>query len=163
MDKVVATTAEAVAGIRDGVSLAVGGPGLSGLPNELIKAVYELGIPGIPRGRRQLRRAGLGARRLPAAGRTARVRGSYIGANREFTRRYRAVEIEVKMIPQGTPTERLRAGCRGIPAFHTPTPPGSAPGSPRAGCPGATRYRLLTRATPSAPHPPYPVIHGAAV
>jgi 3-oxoacid CoA-transferase subunit A len=57
---------------------------------------------------------------LLAAGRIARVTGSYIGANKEFARQYLSGEVEVEMIPQGTLAERLRAGGAGIPAFYTP-------------------------------------------
>jgi 3-oxoacid CoA-transferase A subunit len=58
---------------------------------------------------------------LLAAGRIARVTGSYIGANKEFARQYLAGELEVELIPQGTLAERLRAGGAGIPAFYTKT------------------------------------------
>ena len=57
---------------------------------------------------------------LLAAGRIARVTGSYIGANKEFARQYLAGELEVELTPQGTLAERLRAGGCGIPAFFTP-------------------------------------------
>lgn len=73
---------------------------------------------------------------LLSAGRIGRVTGSYVGANQEFARQYLAGELEVELIPQGTLAERLRAGGAGIYAFYTPA--GSAPRSPRAGCPGAT-------------------------
>ncbi len=57
---------------------------------------------------------------LLAAGRIARVTGSYIGENKEFARQYLAGELEVELTPQGTLAERLRAGGAGIPAFYTP-------------------------------------------
>ncbi|RDG37332.1 CoA transferase subunit A [Streptomyces corynorhini] len=120
MDKVVATAAEAVADVRDGASLAVGGFGLSGVPNELIRAVHRLGVRqlGVVSNNCGALESGLAP--LLAAGRIARVTGSYIGANKEFARQYLAGEIEVEMIPQGTLAERLRAGGCGIPAFYTP-------------------------------------------
>ncbi|CAM5565880.1 hypothetical protein STENM327S_00245 [Streptomyces tendae] len=55
-----------------------------------------------------------------AAGRIARVTGSYVGENKEFARQYLGGELEVELIPQGTLAERLRAGGAGIPAFYTP-------------------------------------------
>ena len=61
---------------------------------------------------------GLGV--LLAAGRIARVTGSYIGENKEFARQYLSGELEVELMPQGTLAERLRAGGAGIPAFYTP-------------------------------------------
>lgn len=120
MDKVVASAALAVADIPDGASLAVGGFGLSGVPNVLIEAVHRAGV-------RELRvvsnncgamESGLAV--LLSDGRISRVTGSYIGANKEFARQYLSGELEVELIPQGTLAERLRAGGAGIPAFYTP-------------------------------------------
>ncbi|AXG82142.1 CoA transferase subunit A [Streptomyces paludis] len=120
MDKVVATVAEAVADARDGMSLAVGGFGLSGVPNELIRAVHARGVRDLSVVSNNCGALESGLALLLAAGRIARVTGSYIGANKEFARQYLAGEIEVELIPQGTLAERLRAGGCGIPAFYTP-------------------------------------------
>ncbi|MFJ1648098.1 CoA transferase subunit A [Streptomyces sp. NPDC088258] len=120
MDKVVATAVEAVADVRDGSSLAVGGFGLSGVPDALIKALHRLGAGRLDVVSNNCGALGSGLALLLAAGRIARVTGSYIGANKEFARQYLAGEIEVEMIPQGTLAERLRAGGCGIPAFYTP-------------------------------------------
>ncbi|AZM56787.1 succinyl-CoA--3-ketoacid-CoA transferase [Streptomyces sp. WAC 01529] len=120
MDKVVATVAEAVAGIGDGASLAVGGFGLSGVPNELIRALHAAGATGLRVVSNNCGAMDSGLALLLSAGRIARVTGSYIGANKEFARQYLGGELEVEMIPQGTLAERLRAGGAGIPAFYTP-------------------------------------------
>ncbi|AGS72924.1 CoA transferase subunit A [Streptomyces collinus] len=120
MDKVVATAAQAVADVPDGASLAVGGFGLSGVPNVLIQALYERGTSGLGVVSNNCGAMGTGLAVLLAAGRIARVTGSYIGANKEFARQYLAGELEVELIPQGTLAERLRAGGAGIPAFYTP-------------------------------------------
>ncbi|MDX2592209.1 MULTISPECIES: CoA transferase subunit A [Streptomyces] len=120
MDKVVATAAQAVADVPDGASLAVGGFGLSGVPNVLIRALYERGTSGLSVVSNNCGAMGSGLAVLLAAGRIARVTGSYIGANKEFARQYLAGELEVELIPQGTLAERLRAGGAGIPAFYTP-------------------------------------------
>ncbi|MFC7304703.1 CoA transferase subunit A [Streptomyces monticola] len=120
MDKVVASAAEAVADVRDGVSFAVGGFGLSGVPNTLIEAVYDTGASGLAVVSNNCGALESGLAILLAAGRIARVTGSYIGANKEFARQYLAGELEVELIPQGTLAERLRAGGAGIPAFYTP-------------------------------------------
>ncbi|MFV2118811.1 CoA transferase subunit A [Streptomyces sp. Act-28] len=120
MDKVVATAAEAVADVPDGASLAVGGFGLSGVPNVLIRALYERGVGGLSIVSNNCGAMESGLAVLLAAGRIARVTGSYIGANKEFARQYLAGELEVELIPQGTLAERLRAGGAGIPAFYTP-------------------------------------------
>ncbi|MFZ3567003.1 CoA transferase subunit A [Streptomyces sp. BH097] len=120
MDKVVATAAQAVADVGDGASLAVGGFGLSGVPNVLIKALYEQGTGNLSVVSNNCGAMDSGLAVLLTAGRIARVTGSYIGANKEFARQYLAGEIEVEMIPQGTLAERLRSGGAGIPAFYTP-------------------------------------------
>ncbi|WP_128978853.1 CoA transferase subunit A [Streptomyces roseicoloratus] len=120
MDKVVATAAQAVADVPDGASLAVGGFGLSGVPNALIRAVHERGAGGLSVVSNNCGAMDTGLAVLLAAGRIARVTGSYIGANKEFARQYLAGELEVELIPQGTLAERLRAGGCGIPAFYTP-------------------------------------------
>jgi len=120
MDKVVATAAEAVAEFRDGTSVAVGGFGLSGVPNTLIQAVYDKGVTGIGVVSNNCGALESGLAVLLSAGRIARVTGSYIGANKEFARQYLGGEIELELIPQGTLAERLRAGGCGIPAFFTP-------------------------------------------
>lgn len=120
MDKVVATAAEAVADVPDGATLAVGGFGLSGVPNVLIQALFEHGTSGLGVVSNNCGAMDSGLAVLLAAGRIARVTGSYIGANKEFARQYLAGELEVELIPQGTLAERLRAGGAGIPAFFTP-------------------------------------------
>ncbi|MEU2927912.1 CoA transferase subunit A [Streptomyces sp. NPDC007251] len=120
MDKVVATAVEAVADVPDGASLAVGGFGLSGVPNVLIQALYERGVGSLSVVSNNCGAMDTGLAVLLAAGRIARVTGSYIGANKEFARQYLAGELEVELIPQGTLAERLRAGGAGIPAFYTP-------------------------------------------
>ncbi|MFD5268497.1 CoA transferase subunit A [Streptomyces sp. NPDC058335] len=120
MDKVVATALEAVADVPDGASLAVGGFGLSGVPGVLIHALYERGVTGVSVVSNNCGAMESGLAVLLAAGRIARVTGSYIGANKEFARQYLSGELEVELIPQGTLAERLRAGGAGIPAFYTP-------------------------------------------
>ena len=105
----------------DGASLAVGGFGLCGVPNVLIEALSR---PGRRRPAAwcptTAASTAAGSAILLAAGRIARVTGSYIGENKEFARQYLAGELEVELIPQGTLAERLRAGGAGIPAFYTP-------------------------------------------
>lgn len=120
MNKVSASAEEAVADISDGASLAVGGFGLSGIPETVIRALYEQGATGLEvvSNNCGVDDRGLGV--LLAAGRIARVTGSYVGENKEFARRYLSGELEVELVPQGTLAERLRAGGAGIPAFYTP-------------------------------------------
>ncbi|MCK2216913.1 CoA transferase subunit A [Actinomadura sp. ATCC 31491] len=119
-DKVVGSAEEALAGVRDGASFAVGGFGLSGIPNVLIQALYDTGVTGISVVSNNCGVDGGGLGVLLAAGRIARVTASYIGDNKEFARQYLGGELEVELTPQGSLAERLRAGGAGIPAFYTP-------------------------------------------
>jgi 3-oxoacid CoA-transferase subunit A len=120
MDKVVASAEEAVADVHDGASIAVGGFGLSGVPNTLIDAVRDKGVSGLSVVSNNCGAMNSGLAVLLSAGRIVRVTGSYIGGNKEFARQYLGGELELELIPQGTLAERLRAGGCGIPAFFTP-------------------------------------------
>ncbi|MET4656461.1 CoA transferase subunit A [Streptomyces fungicidicus] len=120
MNKVRAGAAEAVADIPDGASLAVGGFGLGGVPEVLVRALYERGTNGLKVVSNNCGVDGRGLGILLSAGRIARVTGSYVGENKEFARQYLGGELEVELTPQGTLAERLRAGGAGIPAFYTP-------------------------------------------
>ncbi|MFF1924054.1 CoA transferase subunit A [Streptomyces sp. NPDC058221] len=120
MDKVVASAAQAVADVPDGASVAVGGFGLSGVPDALIGALYDKGTGNLRVVSNNCGAQDSGLAVLLTAGRIGRVTGSYIGGNKEFARQYLAGELELELIPQGTLAERLRAGGAGIPAFYTP-------------------------------------------
>ncbi|WP_405947817.1 CoA transferase subunit A [Streptomyces prunicolor] len=120
MDKVRASAAEAVADIPDGASLAVGGFGLSGIPDVLIQALHAQGATGLRVVSNNCGVDGRGLGVLLSATRITRVTGSYVGENKEFARQYLSGELEVELVPQGTLAERLRAGGAGIPAFYTP-------------------------------------------
>lgn len=120
MDKVVASADEAVAGIGDSASLAVGGFGLCGIPTVLIEALFRRGSSALSIVSNNCGVDGAGLGVLLAHGRIRRVTGSYVGENKEFARQYLAGEVEVELTPQGTLAERLRAGGCGIPAFYTP-------------------------------------------
>jgi 3-oxoacid CoA-transferase subunit A len=120
VNKVRGSAAEAVADIPDGASLAVGGFGLSGVPDTLIRALYARGVSGLKVVSNNCGVDGRGLGVLLDAGRIARVTGSYVGENKEFARQYLSGELEVELVPQGTLAERLRAGGAGIPAFYTP-------------------------------------------
>ena len=120
MDKVIGTTAEAVADIPDGASLAVGGFGLVGVPEALINALLAQGARELEVVSNNCGTAGFGLGVLLAAHRIRRTISSYVGANEEFARQYLSGELEVELTPQGTLAERMRAGGAGIPAFFTP-------------------------------------------
>jgi len=126
MDKTYADAAAAVADVTEGVSLAVGGFGLVGVPISLIRALRDRGVGGFTVVSNNCGLDGWGLGELLADGRIVKVIGSYIGENKEFARQYLAGEVEVELTPQGTLAERMRAGGAGIPAFYTATGYGTA-------------------------------------
>ena len=119
MDKVVGSASEAVADIRAGSSLAVGGFGLCGIPSTLINALFEAGVDDLEVISNNAGVDDWGLGLLLGAGRLRRVVASYVGENKEFARQYLGGELEVELTPQGTLAERMRAGGSGIPAFFT--------------------------------------------
>ena len=121
MDKVVSTAAEAVDGIRDGASLAVGGFGLCGIPSVLIAELRRTGVKHL---RCVSNNCGVDDWGLGLLLQTRQIRkmiSSYVGENAEFERQYMSGELELEFNPQGTLAERMRAGGAGIAAFFTPT------------------------------------------
>jgi 3-oxoacid CoA-transferase subunit A len=121
VDKVVASTREAVADIPDGATLAVGGFGLCGVPIQLIDALLEQGTSGLTT---ISNNCGVDDKALGVllyAGRIVKTISSFVGGNKELARLYLSGQMEVELTPQGTLAERLRAGGTGIPAFFTPT------------------------------------------
>jgi 3-oxoacid CoA-transferase subunit A len=121
MDKVVQSPAEAVADIRDGSSLAVGGFGLCGIPSVLIQALLDAGVKDLEAISNNCGVDDWGLGLLLKAHRIRRMVSSYVGENKEFERQYLSGELEVELTPQGTLAERLRAGGSGIAAFFTAT------------------------------------------
>jgi 3-oxoacid CoA-transferase subunit A len=119
MDKVV-TAEQALTGLADGATLAVGGFGLCGIPATLIETLYKLGTSDLRVVSNNCGVDDWGLGILLADRRISRVTGSYVGENKEFARQYLGGELEVELCPQGTLAERLRAGGCGIPAFFTP-------------------------------------------
>ncbi|MGH7737648.1 MAG: CoA transferase subunit A [Candidatus Tyrphobacter sp.] len=126
MDKVVGSSAQAIADIPSGATLAVGGFGLSGIPHNLIQALLEQGATDLVTVSNNCGVDGWGLGVLLDHKRIARTTSSYVGENREFERQYLSGELELELVPQGTLAERLRAGGCGIPAFYTPAGVGTA-------------------------------------
>ncbi|MGI8695781.1 MAG: CoA transferase subunit A, partial [Mycobacteriales bacterium] len=118
--KVVGSAAEAVADICSGASLAVGGFGLCGVPQELIAALHDSGVDDLAVVSNNCGVDDWGLGLLLGAKRISRAIASYVGENKEFARQFLAGELELELCPQGTLAERLRAGGCGIPAFFTP-------------------------------------------
>ncbi len=128
MDKAVADLATAVAGIEDGMTVMIGGFGGSGGPIELIHALIDRYLAtGHPKNLTVINNnAGNGHVGLAALIEQGMVKKLICSFPRSadpvvFTERYRAGEIELELVPQGTLAERIRAGGAGIPAFYTPT------------------------------------------
>jgi 3-oxoacid CoA-transferase subunit A len=121
MDKVVTSPTAAIEGITDGMTLAVGGFGLCGIPSVLILAIHDAGTSDLEAISNNCGVDDWGLGILLRDKRIRRMVASYVGENKEFARQYLAGELEVELTPQGTLAERLRAGGAGIPAFFTAT------------------------------------------
>ncbi|MFI5845587.1 CoA transferase subunit A [Catenuloplanes sp. NPDC051500] len=114
--------AGALAGLlRDGMTIAVGGFGLSGNPFDLIEAVRDAGAGDLTIVSNNMGIDGYGLGLLLEAKLVRRVVASYVGENRLFARQYLDGVLEVEFVPQGTLAERLRAGGAGVAAFYTRT------------------------------------------
>ena len=129
------SAAESLAGVlHDGMTLAVGGFGLCGIPADLIAAVRDSGVRELTVVSNNMGVDGKGLGVLLEAGQVAKVIASYVGENKLFAEQYLAGILQVEFTPQGTLAERLRAGGAGIPAFYTKTGVGTvvAEGKPHA-------------------------------
>jgi 3-oxoacid CoA-transferase subunit A len=107
--------------VFDGMTVAVGGFGLSGIPTNLIRALRETGVTGLTIVSNNMGVDGKGLGLLLENGQVSRVLASYVGENKLFAEQYLSGALDVEFVPQGTLAERLRAGGAGIPAFYTPT------------------------------------------
>ncbi|MFG2934404.1 CoA transferase subunit A [Streptomyces sp. NPDC048282] len=105
----------------DGMTVAVGGFGLCGIPGDLIAAVRDSGVTDLTVISNNMGVDGIGLGVLLEAGQVRKVIASYVGENRLFAQQYLDGALDVEFNPQGTLAERLRAGGAGIPAFYTRT------------------------------------------
>jgi 3-oxoacid CoA-transferase subunit A len=119
--KVVASIAEALAPLTDGMTILCGGFGLSGNPEALIRGVVESGKRDLTLVSNNAGNIGKGLAQWLRAGIVRKVICSYIGTNEELQTRMASGEVAVEITPQGTLAERMRAAGAGIPAFYTPT------------------------------------------
>ncbi len=124
-NKVVASIAEALAPLKDGMTIMVGGFGLSGNPEALIRGVVERGVRDLTLVSNNAGNLGKGLATWLKAGIIRKVICSYIGANEDLHTRMASGEVKVEITPQGTLAERMRAAGAGIPAFFTPTGAGT--------------------------------------
>ena len=122
MKKVCASAADALDGlVFDGMTIAVGGFGLCGIPENLILALRETGVKDITVVSNNCGVDDFGMGLLLQTRQIKKMVSSYVGENAEFMRQYLSGELELEFNPQGTLAERLRAGGAGIPGFYTKT------------------------------------------
>ncbi len=127
INKIVQTMAEAMAGIRDGAVVLIGGFGSIGQPNALINGLIEQGAKDLTVVANNAGVGHTGLARLMEVGRVRKIICSYPRTSDPvvFAGLYRAGKIELEVMPQGTMAERMRAAGAGIPAFYTPTSVGT--------------------------------------
>jgi 3-oxoacid CoA-transferase subunit A len=121
MDKVMRSAQDAVAQIRDGATIMVGGFGVCGNPENLLAALHAQGTRGLTVVSNNAGIDDFGLGPLLKARQIRKMIATYVGENREFERQFLARELEVELVPQGTFSEHIRAGGAGIGGFFTPT------------------------------------------
>ena len=120
MNKVFANADEAVADINDGATIMVGGFGLCGIPENLIRALVKKGVKNLNTISNNVGVDEFGLGLMLYAGQIRSHKGSYVGENKLLEDMVLTGRIDLELIPQGTFSERIRAGGAGIPAFFTP-------------------------------------------
>jgi 3-oxoacid CoA-transferase subunit A len=121
MDKRIASAEEAIANLRDGMTVLMGGFGLCGIPEMLIAAVRSKGTKELTVVSNNAGVDGFGIGLLLQNRQVKKMISTYVGENKLFEQLVLSGELQVELNPQGTLAERLRAGGAGIPAFYTPT------------------------------------------
>ncbi|MGE0629048.1 MAG: CoA transferase subunit A [Hyphomicrobiaceae bacterium] len=122
MNKLYAGAGAALNGlVKDGMTIAVGGFGLCGIPEALIAALRDSGVKDLTLISNNAGVDDFGLGLLLKTRQIKKMVSSYVGENKEFERQFLAGELELEFTPQGTLAERLRAGGAGIPAFYTRT------------------------------------------
>ena len=121
MNKVVRNADEAISDVFDGATIMIGGFGLCGIPENLIRALVRKGVKNLTTISNNVGVDGLGNGLLLAAGQIRKHIGTYVGENKLLEEKVIKGEIDLDLVPQGTFSERMRAAGAGIPAFYTPT------------------------------------------
>ena len=121
MNKVVASADEAIKDIFDGAVIMIGGFWLCGIPENLVRALVRKGVKNLTTISNNVGVDGLGNGLLLAAGQIRKHIGTYVGENKLLEQMVLQGKVELDLVPQGTFSERIRAGGAGIPAFFTPT------------------------------------------
>ncbi|MEN8660591.1 CoA transferase subunit A [Marivita sp.] len=122
MQKVYGSATEALEGVlTDGMLIAAGGFGLSGIPELLLSAIRDSGVKDLTFASNNAGVDDFGIGILLQTRQVRKMISSYVGENAEFMRQYLSGELELEFNPQGTLAERMRAGGAGIPGFYTKT------------------------------------------
>jgi 3-oxoacid CoA-transferase subunit A len=121
MDKRIASADVAIEKIHDGATILMGGFGLCGIPENLIAAVRRKGTKDLTIVSNNAGVDDFGISVLLQQGQVKKMISTYVGENKLFEKLVLSGELQVELNPQGTFSERLRAGGAGIPAFYTPT------------------------------------------
>jgi len=121
MKKVVTSADEAIRDIDDGASIMIGGFGLCGIPENLIRALMKKGTKNLTTISNNVGVDGFGLGLLLGNGQIRKHIGTYVGENKLLEEMVLKGTVELELNPQGTFSERIRAGGAGIPAFFTPT------------------------------------------
>src|SRR6202453_390291 len=121
MHKVVANAEDAIKDVFDGATIMVGGFGLCGIPENLIRALVCQGVKNLTTISNNAGVDDFGVGLLLANGQLRRHIGTYVGENKLLEKMVLNGTVELDLVPQGTFAERIRAGGAGIPAFFTPT------------------------------------------
>ena len=119
--KIFNSAAEALSGVKDGMTILVGGFGLCGIPENLILALRDSGVKNLTCVSNNAGVDDFGLGLLLHTRQIKKMVSSYVGENATFEKLYLSGELELEFCPQGTLAERVRAGGAGIPAFYTPT------------------------------------------
>jgi 3-oxoacid CoA-transferase subunit A len=149
VNKVVASADEAVADIHDGATIMFGGFGLCGIPENLIAALVRRGVKNLHTIANNVGIDGYGTGRLLDAGQIASHTGSYVGENKLLETMVLAGTLNLKLLPQGTLAEAIRAAGAGIPAFFTPAGAGTLVAEGKEVREFDGRHYLLERALPA--------------
>lgn len=120
-NKVVSSYDEALKGLKDDMFLMVGGFGLCGIPENLIKKVNEMGVKGLTIASNNAGVDGFGLGILLEKKQVKKMISSYVGENALFEKQVLSGELELELTPQGTLAEKIRAAGAGIPGFFTAT------------------------------------------
>lgn len=121
MNKVFQSATEAIRDVHDGATIMFGGFGLCGIPENLIQALRDKGVRNLTCISNNAGVSDFGLGIVMKNGQIKKMIASYVGENEIFEKLFLSGELEVELCPQGTLSERIRAGGAGIPAFFTPT------------------------------------------